>query len=182
MYAVVSLLDEQHYALTEALWRELESECGLTGIALRPLPHFSWHIAAEYDFKQLEAILARMAAGAAPFSVRTTGLGLFTGDAPVIYIQLIKEANLAGFHQALWEQVHPTAIGPSSHYAPEVWVPHITLAYGFENPGELNCAVEKLAFQPFNWEIRVDHLALVCQESGQVGKLQSKFLFGRTPD
>jgi hypothetical protein len=37
--------------------------------------------------------------------------------------------------------------------------------------------MQDLAFQPFNWEIRVDHFALVYQFSGQTGKIQSKFPF-----
>lgn len=177
MYAVVSLLDEHHYARLENLWRELESECGLAGVTLTPFPHFSWHIAAEYDFKRLEAALAELVAEAKPFKVRTMGLGLFTSEAPVLYIPLVKDATLARHHQRVWERTQPAAIGSSSHYSPDVWVPHITLAYGDVDQDKLGCAMEKLAFQPFNWEISVDNLALVYTIGGQVGKLRNQFPF-----
>lgn len=178
MYAVVSLLDERHYSLIQALWRELEAECGLAGVILTPMPHFSWDIAAEYDLKRLEAALADATRDAPPLTVRTTGLGLFTGESPVIFIPVIKDAALASFHQCIWNEIQPAAIGASPHYAPEAWVPHITLAYGDVDPHKLGCAMEKLAFQPFNWEIQIDHIALVFQHSGQVGRLQSRFAFG----
>jgi 2'-5' RNA ligase len=178
MYAIVSLLDDRHYPRLKELWRELEYDCSLTGITITPIPHFSWHIAAEYDFKRLEERLAEIAASAEPFRVHTGGLGLFTGESPVVYIPVVKDMILTRFHKRLWEGVHPTAIGATSHYSPDVWVPHITLAHGDVKPGKLGCAMEKLAFRSYDWQIRVDHLALVYQFSGQVGKIQSKFPFG----
>ncbi|HEX9029692.1 MAG TPA: 2'-5' RNA ligase family protein [Anaerolineales bacterium] len=182
MYAIVSLLDEQHNNQMLELWQGLEAECGLAGVALTPLPHFSWHIAAEYDLKRLETALAVLAAGSQPFTVRTTGLGFFTGASPVVFIPVVKDRTISRYHQQVWDLVLPAAMGPSDHYAPEVWVPHITLAYGDVDAARLGCAMEKLAFQPFSWEIPVDHLALVYQLSGQVGRLQSSFPFGSTND
>jgi hypothetical protein len=38
--------------------------------------------------------------------------------------------------------------------------------------------MQKLAFRRFNWEIKIDHLALVNQLSGQIGALHDKFIFG----
>lgn len=178
MYAIVSLLDEQHHARMLELWRGLEADCGLAGVALTPLPHFSWHIAAEYDLKRLESALAVLAAGSQPFTVRTTGLGFFTGPSPVVFIPVVKDHTLASYHQRVWELALPAAMGSSTHYMPEGWMPHITLAYGDVDAARLGCAMENLAFQPFTWEIRVDHLAVVYQLSGQVGRLQSRFPFG----
>jgi hypothetical protein len=95
MYAIVSLLDEHHYNRIENLWHDLEVECGLSGVTLTPLPHFSWHIANEYDYRRLEASLQELAANTQPFSVRTTGLGLFTGASPVLFIPIVKDSTLA---------------------------------------------------------------------------------------
>lgn len=178
MYAIVSLLDTQNDARLAALWRDLEADCRLAGVSLTPLPHFSWHIAAEYDFKRLEAGIESLAASARPFRVRTTGLGIFSGPSPVVYIPIIKDNFLAAFHKRVWDVVHPAAIGASSHYAPDVWIPHITLAYGDVDADKLSCAMDKLAFMTFNWEIEVGQLALVYALPGQVGKLQSKYPFG----
>lgn len=178
MYAIVSLLDEQHYNRIENLWHDLEVECGLSGVTLTPLPHFSWHIANEYDYRRLEASLQELAAKTQPFSVRTAGLGLFTGASPVLFIPIVKDSTLADFHLEVWQRSQTTAIGASPHYAPEAWVPHITLAYGDVDAVKLGCAMEQLAMQPFNWEIRVDNITVVYSLSGQVGKLQARFMLG----
>ncbi len=180
MHAVVSLLDPDHYALLEQYWRELEYECGLTGIYFTPIPHFSYHIGAEYDFKRLEPVLADLALEAEPFTVRTSGLGIFSGAVPVLYVPIIKSMELAQFHKKVWERVHPISIGASPHYSPEVWTPHITMAYGDVDRDKLACAVQRLAFQSFDWTIAVDHLALVYQYTGEVGKIQNKLPFPRT--
>lgn len=177
MHAVVSLLDPEHYALLEQHWRELEAECGLSGVNFTPIPHFSYHIATQYDFKRLEPRLEELAAVTSAFTLQTAGLGVFSGESPVMYVPIIKTSVLAEFHRQLWEAVHPLSIGGSLHYAPEAWVPHITMAYGDVNRDKLSCAVRKLAFESFDWTILVDHLALVYQYSGQVGKIQYKIPF-----
>lgn len=141
MYAIVSLLDEHHYTRIEDLWHDLEVECGLSGVTLTPLPHFSWHIASEYDYRRLEASLLELAASTPPFNVRTTGLGLFTGASPVLFIPIVKDPALADFHLQVWQRSQTTAIGASPHYAPEAWVPHITLAYGDVDAVKLGCAM-----------------------------------------
>jgi 2'-5' RNA ligase len=180
LYALVSLLDDRHYRQMEDLWRELDVDCGLLGVSLTPLPHFTWNLAAEYDFKALEPRLTQLATAQEPFTVRTNGLGFFTGPSPVIYLPLVKDAALARFHQRVWDLSADLAVGASPHYAPEAWVPHITVAYYDVEPAKLRCAVEKLAFRRYQWEVEVNNLSLVFQLSGQVGRLQQKFEFGET--
>ena len=68
MRAIVSLLDKKHYRNLENLWRELEYECGLSGINLTPLPHFTWHLAAEYDFDRLGDKLPELVQSSSPFT------------------------------------------------------------------------------------------------------------------
>jgi 2'-5' RNA ligase len=178
MHGIVSLLDEPHYLQVQDLWRSLETECGLDEILLTPMPHFSWHLAANYDFASLEKILVEVVAETKPFTVYTSGLGVFSGPAPVVYISVVKPIALAEFHQRLWDRVNPVAREASPFYDPSAWVPHITLAYGDVSQPSLCCALEMLAFKEFRWEIRVDHLASVYQDVGEVGKLQNKFTFG----
>jgi 2'-5' RNA ligase len=177
MYAIVSLLDDAHYNLVLDLWRELEVDCGLSGVSLTPLPHLSWHIAADYQSEQLLESLQKLAGQTSPFIVNTSGIGIFTGESPVIFIPVVKESVLATFHRLVWESIQPAALDASSHYSPEAWVPHITLAHGDVDSPKLVCAMKKLAFRRFNWKIRIDHLALVYQLSGQVGELRDKLMF-----
>jgi 2'-5' RNA ligase len=182
MHAIVSLLDEPHFRRIETLWQELEFDCGLAGINKTPLPHFSFHVAAEYDFDRLNDILVSLAKSSQTFMIRTTGLGLFTGDIPVLYIPITKDNALEEFHRNVWEEVNAVAAGASPFYAPNSWVPHISLARGDVDRENLGCAMERLAFERFDWEIEINHLALVNQYSGQVGKVQGRFPFKPGPD
>ena len=90
MHGLVSLLDQEHSATVERLWAELETECGLTGIKVTPFAHFSWLIAEDFDWERLGEALAEIAIATKPFIIRTTGLALFTGEHPVVYIPVVE--------------------------------------------------------------------------------------------
>lgn len=174
MHAIISILDPEHYPRTEAVWRSLETGCGLAGIHAAPIPHFSWHIAAQYDFARLEDALREIAQTVKPFTVSTSGLGLFTRPDPVLYFPIVRTAGLSALHAAIWGRVDGLSQAPSPYYAPEAWIPHITLAYGDVNLEALRCALEKLAFQAQNWEIQIDNLAVVEQIDSLSGGLKCR--------
>lgn len=171
MHAIVSVIDPEHYARVEILWQELEQQCGLAGVKATPIPHFSWHIAESYDFKTLEASIKRFAGMIRPFNIHTSGLGLFTRENPVLYFPIVRTSLLSKIHQEIWVWAMSLSQKPSPYYAPELWMPHITLAHGDVNLAALNCAVERLAFQVIAWEITIDNLAVVTQAEEAVGDL-----------
>jgi 2'-5' RNA ligase len=169
MQAIVSLLDPPHFQQVEALWRMLKTDCDLSGIQATPLPHFSWQIAEEYDLDKVKQALTEVARTVKRFPVFTTGLGLFTGDRPVLYIPIVKDEYLENFHREVWSRTLDIGTKISLYYAPHAWMPHITLAHGDVDRGKLICAIEKLSFQTFNWEIMVENLALVHQQDDLTG-------------
>jgi 2'-5' RNA ligase len=180
MHGIVSLLDEEHNQKVENIWRELALDCGLTGDQHIPIAHFSWHVAASYQIARLRPVLQEIAAVSEPFFVRATGIGLFTGERPVVFISLVKDDLMLRFHKVVWQKVNHLSLDPSPYYIPKTWVPHITLAEtGW--PGRLACAMEKLVFQPFNWQIRVDNLALISEAEGHVEEMAFAFRFGKKP-
>jgi 2'-5' RNA ligase len=178
MHGIASLLDSTYYAKVEGLWDELEIDCSVIGIQITPLPHFSWQVSQDYDMDRLRPALQRIAAGARPFKIRTTGIGLFTGPKPVVFISLVKDSLLLRFHELIWKLAKDASIFPSPFYAPQAWMPHITLAYGETNWQRLSCVMEKLVYHPFNWEIEVDHIAVINQFEGQIGEKSLYMKFG----
>jgi 2'-5' RNA ligase len=156
----------------------LEQHCGLIGVRVTPLPHFSWLIADEYNLLSIRPILKEICDATSPFTVMTTGLGIFSGVVPVIYIPVVKNNRLVQLHHLIWEATFSMSRDSSFYYSPEMWLPHITLAHGDVDRENLNCAVSSLAFSDFNWEIPVDHLTLVYQAEGQEGWLRMRFDFG----
>lgn len=174
MHGLVSLLPEPYYHQVESLWQELETNHDLHGVQITPLPHFSWQIASNYDFEALEAIIDDLAACTPPFIVRTTGLGLFTGIRPVLFVPLIKDAFLQNLHATIWEKSIPTVAGLSSYYSPTHWIPHISLAYQDIDAQNIGPIMQNLTFRTFNWELCIDNLALIYEPEGEIGRLLFK--------
>jgi 2'-5' RNA ligase len=160
------------------MWQDLAQNCGLSGVQATPLPHFSWQIAEAYDLQAIRPVLGDICRTTRPFAVMTTGLGIFTGGIPVIYIPVVKNPHLIHLHRRLWRATLPLSRESSPFYSPEMWLPHITLAHGDVDHDKLGCALGRLAFGNYNWEILVDHLTLVHQVEGQEGWLRMRFDFG----
>jgi 2'-5' RNA ligase len=177
MYGIVTLLDPPVAAQVETIWQELEIECGLVGIKITPLPHFSWQISDNYVLDRIQATLKRVALSSSSFRVMASGIGIFAGQAPVIYIPVVKDENLLRLHARLWEETRQMAPGASRYYSPHHWMPHITLASGDVDVGRLDCAVRRLAFSLLDLEFPVDNLALVYQGDDKEGMLKYRFDF-----
>jgi hypothetical protein len=177
MHGIVSLLDEPNYSKVEQLWKELELECGLKGIKVTPIPHFSWQVALDYDLNLLRPVLQEIAATARPFMARTAGVGMFSGPKPVVFINVVKTDEMLSFHKLVWERTRHSALDISPLYAPQSWIPHITLAHNDMIWPSVACAIQKLVYRPFNWEILVSSISVISQAEGLVGEESMHFDF-----
>jgi 2'-5' RNA ligase len=176
MYAIATLLDPNSDSQIRDFWQLLETDCGLAGIKTTPLPHFSWQGAENYPVSEVERILKDVAGQQSPFTVQTSGLGLFTSPVPVLYLALVKTVILMNVHGLLWDMIGPLASDLNSHYSPDLWMPHITVAYHDLTSDNLACAVKNLIYRPVELEIHVDRLALLYQINGDTG-IKSFFPF-----
>jgi 2'-5' RNA ligase len=161
MYGVVSLLDDKHYRLVEEIWAGLDAQLGPRRTRATPFPHFSYHVAERYDIELLANAVREFAQRSAPFTVTTSGLGIFAGIQPVLYVPIVRTPALSELHRALWAEVNPYGFGIVGYYAPEQWLPHITLAQQEIDAGDLPALVQQLNARDFAWEIRVDNLAII---------------------
>ncbi len=180
MHAVVSLLPQPYYSQVENIWNQLEDDYGLHGIRVTPFPHFSWQGAEEYDELSLEKVLNRIAERSTPFTVHTTGLGIFSGVQPVIFIPVVKSPQLVNFHRSIWDEMAATGSSISQYYNPENWVPHISLAYADVTPEKMGAAMQKLSFQTYNWEFEVNNFACIYEPAGEIGKIPFRADFGKS--
>jgi 2'-5' RNA ligase len=178
MHGLVSLLPEPFYQQVEQLWQSLENDIGLKGIRVTPYPHFSWQIAEDYDLERLKPLLEQIASQTQPFPAHTSGIGVFSGERPVIYIALVKTPELMRFHSVVWDYTLGASNAASPYYSPENWVPHISLAYGDVTIENIGAAIKKLAFQSYAWEMQVDNFAFIYEPQGATGKIRFKIPFG----
>ena len=174
MDGIISLLDNDHYQLIEELWAELKREFSVDGVYITPYPHFSYHIAENYDVDKTKPVLERIIANITKFYVRTGGLAIFTGASPVLYIPVVRSLELTQLHQELWEQISPASSGVQQYYHPDQWMPHITIGFADISKENLSQIIPFLAERDFNWEITVNNLAFIY-DTGTKQEMKSRF-------
>jgi len=175
--ALVAMLDDAHTARVKEIWSRLDVGCGLQAIYATPYPHFSFHIAERYDLDQIDADIKRIVGSIPPFKVRTTGMSVFTGPSPVVFVPVVASQELLSIHQLLWEQTTRSAERLSLLYSPGRWVPHITLANKDVRGENISCVTEQLSEDAFDWEIEINQFCLVCQEDG-VAEIHTAYALG----
>ena len=154
MNGVVSLLDPTATAQIHAIWAEMRAAHSIEAAARQvPWPHLSYHIAPRYDPVALESGLQALARETGPLEIRTTGLGIFTGPTPVLYLAVTCSPALSGLHAKAWAACNAAAEDASPLYAPNVWVPHITLAHLDVTPANLPGLIADLGGRDFAWTI-----------------------------
>ena len=177
LHAVVSLFDRKNDRIVRSIWKELERTFHLRGIYKTPYPHFSYQIASDYDLAKLESKLERIARKSKIFKAHASGLGIFSGLAPVLYIPVVRTMELSRFHESLWKIISPAASGIAPYYRPEVWTPHITLAQWDIDERNLPNIVGRLSARELKLEIKVDNLAIIFDD-GTTQTVHSRFPFG----
>ena len=174
MNGIVSLLDSKHNQLVEELWAELEREFSVQGVYVTPYPHFSYHVAQVYNVDKIEPVLQRITSNITTFNVKTSGLGVFTGTSPVLYIPVVRSLELTQLHEELWQEISPVSSGVQEYYNPDQWMPHITIGFGDISKDKLLQMIPLLAERDFNWEITVNNIALIY-DTGTKQELKSRF-------
>jgi 2'-5' RNA ligase len=179
MDAIVSVLDKTHRTRVIEIWDHLERNFGIRGIYATRFPHFSYHVTEGYDEAGIQAVLAEFAREHRPFTVRMTGLGIFTGVRPVLYIPVVRTPELTLFHQDLWLAAAGIGAGAMPLYHPHKWVPHVTLAHGDITNEMLAELVRFLSEQDLTWEFLVDNIMLVMA-AGTPSERQIRLRLGRS--
>ncbi|HEV2763276.1 MAG TPA: 2'-5' RNA ligase family protein [Pyrinomonadaceae bacterium] len=177
MEGVVSLLDDEHYASVEGIWRELERDFGVRGVYATPFPHFSYQVAESYPPELTDAALSEAARECRPFKIRTAGLGVFNATHPVLYVAIVRGPELSALHELLWSRLAPAGRGVSDYYSPGEWVPHITLAQSNIDYEQLCSIMRSLGSRSFHWEVTVDNLSLIY-DTGERQGMRCRYQFG----
>lgn len=179
MHGIVSLLDSKYYQIVEDLWAELEREFGVKGVFATPYPHFSYQVAAHYDLDILLPRLHTIVDHYGPFQIRTSGLGIFAGTAPVLFIPVVRHSQLNELHKAIFEQTSQASNAIQSYYEPEKWMPHITIGFGDLNSDTLAHIVSYLCSRDLSWEITIDNISLIY-DTGDKQVLKERFALRNT--
>ncbi|MCB0009080.1 MAG: 2'-5' RNA ligase family protein [Anaerolineales bacterium] len=174
MAGITSLLSNSYREKVLALMAELSETFG---VPTHGWPHVSYHVAAIYD-TGLAPALQQLAGQIAPFTLQTTGLGLFTGPEPVLYLALVRNQALTTVHERVWAVGEQHGLESVAYYEPAGWVPHITLSHFPADDTRLPDVIAALSRRNLSWEIPIDNLALLADAGSGIALHQQWSLTG----
>ncbi|OGX89274.1 hypothetical protein BEN47_07710 [Hymenobacter lapidarius] len=171
MYAITSLLNPRNASRINRIVKGLETRFGLDDVQDTPDPHLTYLLTATRRLIDLKEVLAEVAATTPPFSAYTTGLGVFPGKNPVIYIPVLRSNDLNLLHQRVLDVTAPLCRA-SQYYQPDRWLPHLSLALHDTTPDLLGPVLGHLNQETYNLRLNVNNLAImrkkgelfVCEE------------------
>ncbi len=169
MLAIASLVSLNTGPRSKALWDSIEDRCSAFGYTRTRIPHFSWQVAKDYDLQSMLPTMEDLVSTWKEFSINTAGLGLFTGEYPVLYLPIIKTQNLLEKHKELWNLCSSFGTEISSMYEPENWLPHITLVHQGFSLDSVTCIIKDLYLQKISFEFLVKKIEIIFQENGNEG-------------
>ncbi|RAU83361.1 2'-5' RNA ligase family protein [Pontibacter arcticus] len=176
MIAIASILDKKTSERVSDLMEQLEAEFGLSGVKVTPYPHLTLLTAEIPDMEELKQYLENTCIETESFTIRTTGLGIFPGPNPVIYIPVLRTQPLNHLHRKLQVDISEMSTEMGVFYNPNMWLPHITLALGDTTTELLGPILAYLCQYNYNWEITIDNLTIL-QKSGDFYLKEEEFYF-----
>lgn len=157
MIGVVSLLDDEHRLAYDSLD---------TGSVPRlAVPHLSYHLAGAYDWHGVAGGLEEIAAQTPPFDVVANAVAIFESIPAIVYLTVSQPEALRTLQHRVFERFSPHARTPDDYYAPQKWVPHITIAAGID-PEQATKLAQSLRSKKIDWRIRIDNLAFMSVDHG----------------
>jgi 2'-5' RNA ligase len=160
-FAVVLYFEENHEKEFLRIWESLSSEnltANLVEAEIRP--HITLAIYDELNCRPCESQLSKVAAHTQPISFQITHLGLFTHPEPVVFAAPTITQKLLGFHMTLHAALAKETKKPWEMYQPGHWVPHCTLALGFDlkNLGKI---IDKCMGLQLPMQVQADQVGVV---------------------
>jgi 2'-5' RNA ligase len=158
MLAVTSLLDIKHSELVNTIISDFEREFGVKQVQATPFPHITYLVTEALNLELLKDYLEKAGTAGKSFHIYTTGIGIFPGEHPVIYIPVLRTPALNRFHSKLYRDISKLSITTSPFSKPKKWLPHISLALGDTTLDMMTPMMKYLAHYKFDWEIKIDNL------------------------
>jgi 2'-5' RNA ligase len=156
---IVSNLEGQPYREVKKLWALFEREYNSRAIQSYSHPHFTYQIAKTSDVKRLKVDFQKVISRIAPFKIEVIGLRHFRKD--VIYLAVKKTRELARIHKLIHRFLEAECRDMLELYAPEHWIPHVTLAMEDLTEDNFNRAWKELSPSRIRFKQRVGNLCMV---------------------
>jgi 2'-5' RNA ligase len=128
-YAVELSFDRATDAVVRRVWDELAREGVndfMAGFGVHP--HISLAVFDELMVDEADPQIAEFARRLVPLPVTLSSIGVFAGDAGVVFFGAVVTDELLATHAEIHRRLKPLGRGAWSYYDRGEWVPHCTLA------------------------------------------------------
>lgn len=109
------------------------------------IPHLTWNVAENYNIENFTEVIKTSIKTLNSITIKTQGLGLFTGDKITLYLPIKPTKELLEFHLFLWNLVNVNNTKLNKYYSTTNWIPHITLAVEDINKENVGTVVSYLS-------------------------------------
>lgn len=167
MLAITTLLSPPNAARINRIIKGLETEFGLDDVQATADPHITYQLAGVRKLSLLKAVLREVARTTKPFPAFTTGLGVFPGPNPVIYIPVLRSDALNQLHRRIVNATAPLCLRTDKFSGPDCWMPHISLALHDTSPDLLGPVLRYLNEETFNLRLNINNIAILQQDGEQ---------------
>ena len=177
MLAITSLLSPPHVLHINEIIKQLEAKFGLDDVQATLDPHLTYQLAGVRKLGSLKKVLADVADATQPFPAFTTGLGVFPGAQPVIYIPVLRSDALNALHRRILAATAPLCLRTDKFSGPDCWLPHISLALHDTTPDLLGPVLRYLNQEAYNLRLTIDNITILRQE-GELFVKEEVFAMG----
>lgn len=164
MLAITTLLSPHNAARINRIIKSLEEKFGLDDVQATPEPHLTYQLAGVHQLSALKDVLADVAHTSEAFPGFTTGLGVFPGQQPVIYIPVLRSNELNALHERIIKATKPLCLRTDKFSEPDCWLPHISLALHDTTPDLLGPVLRYLNEETYNLKLEINNIAILRQQ------------------
>jgi hypothetical protein len=175
-FGVISLVDVENDKSSRLLWKRVTEVIGKCGMKIPKYPHFSWQVAVNYQIENVVEVIQNIALTTHRFNIQVSGLGIFPGDLPILYLTIVRSSILDEIHQKVWKACSEFGKDISPFYSITRWIPHLTIASGQVTPFDISSAVEEMVGETWDYEIEINNLAVAFQIGDEAGITHSTSL------
>ena len=176
-FAVVLYFDSQSGKTIRKVWDQINAS-GLTANMQEAgfRPHITLAVFDQLACQPCENALADLAAHTHLIPLQLHHLGIFSQPEPVIFVAPIPTMELLMFHQSVIETLSADGSQPRDIYQPGEWIPHCTLAIGFD-PRNMPELIRLSMNLELPFDARIDQLGVV-----EYQPLKDIFKYDLAPD
>ena len=162
LYALSSDLTGSAAAAVSYLWDILEARFGVAAMTEQP-PHLTYLVGECPDIPKRDLLLRSVAIAARSlpaFSLELDGLSSFDGEAPILFLRVVRHETLIDVHDSLFRAAVAAGMEVDSTYHPGKWTPHCVLAVRDLSPAQLPAIRDFLRAQPLIWRCPINRIDL----------------------